>query len=112
MDYFGGDFEGIRQKLGYLEKMNVSCIYLNPIFEAHANHRYNTANYLKADPLLGTNEEFARLCAEAKQHGIRIHPHLQSVPHLPGLFAQMQVAHHHQSHVKFSCACSNPSYAI
>ena len=72
MDYFGGDFEGIRQKLGYLEKMNVSCIYLNPIFEAHANHRYNTANYLKADPLLGTNEEFARLCAEAKQHGIRI----------------------------------------
>ena len=72
MDYFGGDFEGIRQKLGYLEKMNVSCIYLNPLFEAHANHRYNTANYLKADPLLGTNEEFAQLCAEAKQHGIRI----------------------------------------
>ena len=72
MDYFGGDFEGIRQKLGYLEKINVSCSYLNPIFEAHANHRYNTANYLKADPLLGTNEEFARLCAEAKQHGIRV----------------------------------------
>ena len=72
MDYFGGDFEGIRQKLGYLEKMNVSCIYLNPIFEAHANHRYNTANYLKADPLLGTNEEFSALCAAASKEGIRI----------------------------------------
>ena len=72
MDYYGGDFAGIRKKLGYLQKLGVSCIYLNPIFEAHANHRYNTANYLKADPLLGTNEEFAELCAEAKQHGIRI----------------------------------------
>ncbi len=72
MDYFGGDFEGIRQKLPYLQGLGVSCIYLNPIFEAHANHRYNTANYLKADPLLGSNEEFAALCAEAKEKGIRI----------------------------------------
>ena len=43
--------------------LGVTVLYLNPIFEAHSNHRYNTANYLKADPLLGTNEEFARLCA-------------------------------------------------
>ena len=72
MDYYGGDFAGIQQKLPYLEELCVTCIYLNPIFEAHANHRYNTANYLKADPLLGTNEDFAALCAEAKKHGIRI----------------------------------------
>ncbi len=71
-DYYGGDFEGIRQKLPYLKSMGVSWVYLNPIFEAHANHRYNTADYLNADPLLGTNEEFSRLCAEAKQQGIRI----------------------------------------
>ena len=70
--YYGGDFAGIQQKLPYLEELGVTCIYLNPIFEAHANHRYNTANYLKADPLLGTNEDFAALCAEAKKHGIRI----------------------------------------
>ncbi len=61
MDYYGGDFAGIQQKLPYLEELGVTCIYLNPIFEAHANHRYNTANYLKADPLLGTNEDFAAL---------------------------------------------------
>ena len=72
MDYFGGDFLGIQKKLPYLKGLGVTCIYLNPIFEAHANHRYNTANYLKADPLLGTNEEFARLCAEAKQQGITV----------------------------------------
>ena len=72
MDYYGGDFAGIQQKLPYLRDLGVSCIYLNPIFEAHANHRYNTANYLKADPLLGTNEEFAELCAAAGKRGIRI----------------------------------------
>lgn len=72
MDYFGGDLEGIRQKLPYLHELGVTCIYLNPIFEAHANHRYNTANYMKIDPLLGTEEDFKTLCREAKQLGIAI----------------------------------------
>ena len=71
MDYYGGDFAGIQQKLPYLEELGITCIYLNPIFEAHANHRYNTADYLKADPLLGTNEEFSALCAAAAKEGIR-----------------------------------------
>lgn len=71
-DYFGGDFTGIRQKLDYLQRLGIGVIYLNPIFEAHANHRYNTADYLKADPLLGTNEDFRELCADAARHGIRI----------------------------------------
>ena len=47
-------------------------IYLNPIFEAHSNHRYNTANYLRVDPLLGTEEDFAELCARAKERGIAV----------------------------------------
>ena len=72
MDYYGGDFAGIQPKLPYLRDLGVTCIYLNPIFEAHANHRYNTADYLKADPLLGTNEEFSALCAAAAKEGIRI----------------------------------------
>mgnify|MGYP000622733804 CR=1 FL=1 len=72
MDYYGGDFAGIQQKLPYLRDLGVTCIYLNPIFEAHANHRYNTADYLKADPLLGTNEEFSALCLAAAREGIRI----------------------------------------
>jgi len=71
-DYFGGNFNGIKEKLPYLKDLGVSIIYLNPIFEAHSNHRYNTANYMVADPLLGTNEEFADLCKEAKSNGIRI----------------------------------------
>ena len=72
MDYFGGDLEGVRQKLPYLKELGVTCIYFNPIFEAHANHRYNTADDRKIDPFLGTNEDFAKLCAEAKEAGIAI----------------------------------------
>ena len=71
-DYFGGDLEGIRSKLDYLEKLGVTCIYLNPIFESHENHRYNTANYRNVDPLLGTNEDFRVLCEDAEKHGISI----------------------------------------
>lgn len=71
-DYFGGDLQGIIEKLPYLQSLGVTCIYLNPIFEAHENHRYNTANYRQVDPLLGTNADFARLCAEAKEYGISI----------------------------------------
>ncbi len=71
-DYFGGDLQGIKEKLPYLQSIGVTCIYLNPIFESHENHRYNTANYRKVDPLLGTNEDFKILCSEAKKYGISI----------------------------------------
>ena len=71
-DYFCGDLEGIRSKLDYLKAFGVTALYLNPIFEAHSNHRYNTADYRKIDPLLGTEEDFIRLCADAKERGIRI----------------------------------------
>ena len=71
-DYFGGDLDGIRQKLPYLKELGVTCVYLNPIFESHENHRYNTANYRKVDPLLGTNEDFRKLCEAAKSYGISV----------------------------------------
>ena len=47
-------------------------IYLNPIFEAHSNHRYNTADYRRIDPLLGTEEDFRALCADAKKLGMKV----------------------------------------
>lgn len=71
-DYFGGDFAGIQSKLPYLSELGVTCIYLNPIFESHENHRYNTADYMKADPLLGTNEEFRELCTAAKEYDMTV----------------------------------------
>ncbi len=71
-DYYGGDLKGITQKLDYIASLGVTIVYLNPIFEAHSNHRYNTADYMKIDPLLGKEEDFVELCEEAKKRGIRI----------------------------------------
>lgn len=71
-DFFEGDLKGITQKLDYLQELGVTCIYLNPIFEAYSNHRYDTASYEDIDPLLGNEEDFKTLCAEAKKKGIRV----------------------------------------
>jgi 4-alpha-glucanotransferase len=71
-DFFGGNFAGIAAKLPYLKDLGVSIIYLNPIFEAYSNHRYDTGDYLRIDALLGDNDDFASLCAQAKGFGIRI----------------------------------------
>ncbi len=71
-DFFMGDLKGIEQKLDYLEKLGVTCIYLNPISKAYSNHRYDTGDYSQVDPLLGTEEDFVSLCAEAKKRGIHV----------------------------------------
>ena len=71
-DFFGGDLKGIEQKLDYLQSLGVTCIYLNPIFESHSNHRYDTADYSRIDPLLGDAADFAELTAAAKARGIRV----------------------------------------
>ncbi|MDL2274471.1 glycoside hydrolase family 13 protein [Oscillospiraceae bacterium OttesenSCG-928-G22] len=71
-DFFGGTFRGVQEKLPYLAEMHVGCIYINPIFEAYSNHRYDTADYLRPDPMLGTEDDFRNLCKAAKLYGIRI----------------------------------------
>lgn len=71
-DFFGGDLEGVIEKLPYLQELGISCIYLSPVFEAASNHKYDTADYLKIDPAFGDEALFARLCAEAGRRGIRV----------------------------------------
>ncbi|MBR5273382.1 MAG: glycoside hydrolase family 13 protein [Clostridia bacterium] len=71
-DYFCGDLSGIEQKLPYIKSLGVTHIYLNPIFESHSNHRYNTADFMKIDSLLGTQEDLKSLCQSAKNLGISI----------------------------------------
>ena len=71
-DFFGGNFNGIREKLGYLKGLGVTVLYLNPIFEAFSNHRYDTGDYTKVDSLLGTEEDFDALVQEADRQGIKI----------------------------------------
>ncbi len=71
-DFFGGSLVGIINKLDYLKELGITAIYLNPIFEAFSNHRYDVGDYERVDPILGTNDDFKRLCQEAKGRGIRI----------------------------------------
>ncbi len=71
-DFYGGNLKGIEEKLPYLADLGISVIYLNPIFDAYSNHKYDTADYTKIDPMFGTEEDFKRLCEKAKKRGIRI----------------------------------------
>ncbi len=71
-DFFGGNFKGIVNKLDYLADLNVSLIYLSPIFQAFSNHRYDTGDYFTIDSLLGTEQDFRELVTQAKQRNIQI----------------------------------------
>jgi glycosidase len=71
-DFFGGDLEGIQEKLGYLKSLGVDAIWMTPIFAARSNHRYDTDDYLHVDPALGGDAAFTSLAAAAKAEGIRL----------------------------------------
>jgi alpha-glucosidase len=71
-DFFGGDLRGLIQRLDYLKELGVECIYLNPIFEASTNHRYEAINFMKIDPMLGTEADFDELVREAHARGIKL----------------------------------------
>ena len=72
LDFFAGTLTGIQEKLPYLKQLGVDVIYLNPIFRARSNHRYDTGDYTQIDPLLGNEEEFRALCQAAKEQGMDV----------------------------------------
>lgn len=71
-DYFGGDIRGIINNLDYFNELGINLLYLNPVFEAPSNHRYNTADYKRVDPFLGTNADLEELFQKAGGMGIRV----------------------------------------
>ena len=71
-DFFGGNLEGVRQKLPYLRDLGVSVIYFNPVFLSRSNHKYNTNDYSCIDPMFGDRATLTRLCEEARSMGIHI----------------------------------------
>ncbi|OGN87910.1 MAG: hypothetical protein A2X23_12600 [Chloroflexi bacterium GWC2_73_18] len=71
-DFFGGDLAGITAKLDTLADLGVTILYLNPIFAAPSNHRYDTSDYTVVDPDLGSQADFEALVAAAKARGIRV----------------------------------------
>ena len=71
-DFFGGNLQGITEKLPYLASLNVKTLYLSPIFKAYSNHKYDTEDYETVDPMFGTVEDFTNLCKKAKEQGINV----------------------------------------
>ncbi len=70
--FFGGDLKGIEQKLDYLQSLGIDTLYLNPIFKARSNHRYDTDDFLEVDPALGGDAALASLKAETERRGMRL----------------------------------------
>jgi len=69
---YGGNLQGVIDKLDYLKSLNVSTIYLSPVFEAHSSHKYDVADYSKIDSMFGTIDTFGELITKAKKMGIKI----------------------------------------
>ena len=70
--FFGGNLWGVAERLDYLASLGVTYIYLCPIFEAYSNHKYDTANYERVDPMFGGDEALDNLIAKAREKGIGI----------------------------------------
>jgi cyclomaltodextrinase len=76
-DFFGGDLQGVIDKLPYLSGLGVNTLYLNPIFLSPSNHKYDTADYYTIDPRFGTQETFNKLVGAA--HAAHMHLILDGV---------------------------------
>ena len=71
-DFFGGDLRGIIEKLPYIRALGITGIYMNPIFFAGTNHKYDTIDYTRIDPDFGTEEDVVELVEKAHALGIRV----------------------------------------
>lgn len=71
-NFMGGDLAGICEKLDYIADLGATCIYLNPVFDAPSNHKYDTRDYYKIDPQFGTEDDLRKLVEQAHKRGIRV----------------------------------------
>ncbi|MBW7888534.1 MAG: glycoside hydrolase family 13 protein [Bacteroidetes bacterium] len=71
-NYFGGDLKGILDKLEYLKDLGVNALYLNPIFSAHSNHKYNIKDYFSIDSSFGTNKYFDQFIFSCHESGFKV----------------------------------------
>lgn len=67
-----GDLNGLRQKLGYVDSLGASCIWLMPVAASPSYHGYDVSDYYRVEPAYGSNADFQHLVAEAHRRGIRV----------------------------------------
>ena len=73
-DFFGGDLDGLADKLDWIRELGANTIYMTPVFRAASNHKYDHADYLNIDPAFGGNAAWERLLREASARGLRVIP--------------------------------------
>ena len=71
-EIYGGDLKGITERIDYLKALGVNVIYLNPVFSSISSHRYDTSDYAKIDPILGTLGDFEELVNIAKENNMHV----------------------------------------
>lgn len=72
MDFFGGDLQGIKEKIPYMKELGVTAVYLNPIFQAPSIHKYDCVDYFHVDPHFGGDEALAELSAALHENGMKL----------------------------------------
>lgn len=72
LDFYGGDLEGITEKIPYLKKLGVTALYLNPIFVSPTVHKYDCIDYFHVDPHFGGDEALEKLCSALHENGMKI----------------------------------------
>ena len=72
LDFFGGDLQGIRQKIPYLKELGVTALYLNPIFFAPSSHKYDCLDYFHVDPHFGGDQALADLSTALHENGMKL----------------------------------------
>lgn len=71
-EFYGGDLQGIVERLDYLQDLGVTALYLNPIFTAPSSHKYDVADYTRVDPHFGGNAALAGLRSALSARGMRL----------------------------------------
>ena len=66
LDFWGGDLNSLRSRLGYLAQLGIDVLYLNPIHAAFTNHKYDAADYMAISPEYGTQADLQNLISELK----------------------------------------------
>lgn len=72
LDFYGGDLQGVKEKIPYLKELGVTAVYLNPIFVAPSVHKYDCLDYFHVDPHFGGDEALAELSQALHENGMKL----------------------------------------
>ncbi len=72
IDFWGGDFASLQERLGYIQELGADVLYLNPIHLAYTNHKYDALDFQQISPEFGTRADFIRLAEEVHHRGMKL----------------------------------------